>query len=172
MSMKAFHVALFAAALPLQAQDSAVFARIRDEGFNRSKVFETAVQLSDVHGPRLAGSPQFREAAEWAVKELTVFGLANAALEPWGTRGGRSWSVVRHSIEMTAPRYQRLVAFPRAWSPPTAGVVRGRPIITAIRGDSDFAKYRGQLKGAIILNAPAAVDLQRFRPIAERFSAT
>lgn len=150
--------------------DTSVLGRIRDEGFNRSKVFETAVALSDVRGPRLAGSPQFREAAEWAVKELTSWGLTNVALEPWGTRGGRSWTVTRHSIEMTAPRYQRIVAFPRAWSPPTQGVVRGKPIVTAIRADSDLVRYKGQLKGAIILNAPASVDLARFRPTAERFS--
>ncbi len=151
--------------------DTSVLARIRDEGMNRSRVFETAVTLSDIFGPRLAGSPHYREAAEWAVKELTSYGLTGAALEPWGTRSGRSWTVTRHSIEMTAPRYQRIVAFPRAWSPPTPGVVRGRPIITAIRGDSDIAKYRGRLKGAIILNAPAQVDVNRFRPIAERFTA-
>lgn len=162
---------LLPAALFAQTPDSSVLARIRDEGFNRSRVFETAIALSDIRGPRLAGSPQFREAAEWAVQELTSWGMTNAALEPWGTRGGRSWSVTRHSIEMTAPRYQRIVAFPRAWSPATPGVVRGKPIVTAIRGDSDLVRYRGQLKGAILLNAPAAVDLARFRPTAERFSA-
>ena len=162
--------ATLAAQTPSAAADTSVLGRIRDEGFNRSKVFETAIALSDVRGPRLAGSPQFREAADWAVKELTSWGLVNAALEPWGTRGGRSWSVTRHSMEMLTPRYQRIVAFPRAWSPPTQGVVRGKPIVTAIRGDSDFARYRGQLKGAIILNAPASVDLTRFREIAERFT--
>jgi carboxypeptidase Q len=169
----AIAMSLQAAAVRAQtppAPDTSVLARIRDEGLNRSRVFETAISLSDVHGPRLAGSPQFREAADWAVMELTSYGLT-AALEPWGTRAGRSWSVTRHSIEMTAPRYQRIVAFPRAWSPPTAGIVRGRPIITAIRADSDLVKYRGKLRGAIILNAPAQVDAARFRPIAQRFSA-
>lgn len=152
------------------ASDTTILARIRDEGFNRSRVFQTAVALSDIRGPRLAGSPQFREAAEWAVQELTSWGMTGATLEPWGTRRGRSWSVTRHSVEMTAPRYQRIIAFPRAWSPPTPGVVRGKPIITAIRADSDLVKYRGQLRGAIILNAPASVDLARFREIARRFS--
>ena len=170
MSVRLSMVLLLPATLAAQAPDSAVLARIRDEGFNRSRVFETAIELSDIRGPRLAGSPQYREAAEWAVKTLTAWGMTSATLEPWGTRGGRSWSVTRHSMEMVTPRYQRIVAFPRAWSPATQGVVRGKPIITAIRGDSDFARYRGQLKGAILLNAPAAVDLTRFRETAERFS--
>jgi carboxypeptidase Q len=161
--------AALAAQAPAPA-DTSVLGRIRDEGFNRSRVFQTAVELSDIRGPRLAGSPQFREAAEWAVSQLTTWGMTGATLEPWGTRGGRSWTVTRHSIEMTAPRYQRIVAFPRAWSPATPGVVRGKPIVTAIRGDSDLVKYRGQLRGAILLNAPASVDLTRFREMARRFS--
>lgn len=33
--------------------DTAVVARIRDEGFNRSQVMETASWLTDVYGPRL-----------------------------------------------------------------------------------------------------------------------
>jgi len=150
--------------------DLAALSRIRDEGFNRSRVFETAVMLSDVYGPRLAGSPQFREAADWAVKELTSYGLT-AGLEPWGTRGGRSWSVTRYSVEMTAPRYQRLVAFPRAWSPPTNGVVRGKPMIARIRADSDIAKYRGQLRGSILLLSSTTFDSARFYPLSERFTA-
>src|SRR5688500_13361240 len=96
---------LLPVAAAAQMPDSAVLARIRDEGFNRSKVFETAIALSDIRGPRLAGSLQFREAAEWAVKELTAWGMTGAMLEPWGTRGGRSWSVTRHSMEMLTPRY-------------------------------------------------------------------
>jgi carboxypeptidase Q len=150
--------------------DSAVFARIRDEGFNRSRVVETAIMLSDVYGPRLAGSPQYRAAAEWAARELTSYGLS-ATLEPWGTRGGRSWMATRHSVEMLAPQYQRIVAFPRAWSPAIQGVVRGRPIVTNIRADSDLVKYSGKLKGAIILNGPARTDTARFYPLGHRFSA-
>ena len=38
--------------------DTAVGSRIRDEGFNRSQVMETASRLTDVYGPRLTNSPQ------------------------------------------------------------------------------------------------------------------
>jgi carboxypeptidase Q len=163
-------------ALPLGAQapasDSAVLARIRDEGTRRSRVVETAVMLSDVLGPRLAGSPEYREAAEWARAELERYGLRNAALEPWGRRRGRSWSVARHSIELVSPRYQRIRAFPRAWSPPTAGVVRGTPVVVDVRADSDVVKYRGKLRGAIVMNGGARFDTAqaRFEPHARRFT--
>ena len=54
--------------------------RIKEEGFGRSRVMDIASYLTDVHGPRLTGSPNIRAAAEWAVKEMKAWGLANATL--------------------------------------------------------------------------------------------
>lgn len=87
-------------------QDSvtAVLGRIRDEGLNRSHVLETALGLSDLNGPRLSGSAGYMRAAAWARDQLASWGLARAALEPWGRRGP-SWELDRFSIEMTAPTY-------------------------------------------------------------------
>jgi len=167
----AAHVAAATVGAQTFTPDSAILARIRDEGLKRSQVFATAAAISDGFGPRLAGSPAFRSAAEWVVGQASAWGLSNATLEPWGTRGGWSWTVTRHSVEMTAPRYQRIVAFPRAWSPPISGVIRGKPIVTNIRADSDVVKYRGQLKGAILLNGATRPDTARFYPLARRFTA-
>lgn len=150
--------------------DTSVLARIRDEGLKRSRVMETAIQLSDVRGPRLAGSPEYREAAEWARTQLAMYGLINARLDQWGPRTGASWRVERHSLEMRAPRYQRLVAYPKAWSPPVNGTIRGRPVLVEIRADSDLVKYRGQLRGRIVLNGKAAPAQPSFAPMAHRFS--
>ena len=52
--------------------------------------------LTDVHGPRLTGSPNIRAAGEWAVKEMQSWGLANARLESWGPFG-RGWTNDRSS---------------------------------------------------------------------------
>ena len=169
------------AAVPASAAreevDAALNARIREEGFARSRVMETATMLSDVLGPRLAGSPSYGEAAEWARRELASYGLAGAALEPWGARRGRAWVVDGHSVEMVEPRYARIVAQPKAWSPPTAGAVRGRPVLVPrLRGDSDLARLRGRLRGAILLVGEAAArdtahQRWRFQPPARRLSA-
>ena len=43
-----------------------VVERIRDEGLNRSRVMDYAWYLTDVIGPRLAGSDAMRESQEWA----------------------------------------------------------------------------------------------------------
>jgi len=72
-------LAVFAvAAFGLQAQehlDLATLHKIKTEAFENSKVMETEFYLTDVHGPRLTNSPQFFEAADWAVKQLTEWGI-------------------------------------------------------------------------------------------------
>jgi carboxypeptidase Q len=61
--------------------DAAALAKIKDEGLNRSKVMETAFYLTDVCGPRLAGSEGLARANAWTKKRLTDYGLANANVE-------------------------------------------------------------------------------------------
>lgn len=148
-----------------------VLSRIRDEGLQRSRVLETATILSDVFGPRLAGSPGYRAAAEWTRGTLAGYGLANARLEAWGTRGGRSWTVERHSLELEAPYYARLVAYPYAWSPSTQGTVRGTPVhVAALRTEEDVAKVAELVRGKIVLVGPVPADPARFKPLAHRWS--
>jgi len=52
-----------------------VIKKIRDEGFNHSKVDEYIWTISDLHGPRLAGSPNLRQTQEWAKKTIDQYGL-------------------------------------------------------------------------------------------------
>ena len=54
-------------------------------------------------------------------KEL---GLANAAMEPYGTFG-RSWELQKFYAAMTAPQYMPLIGYPKAWTPGTNGVLKG-----------------------------------------------
>jgi hypothetical protein len=73
--------------------DLQVVQRLRKEGLENSKVMEYLSYLSDVHGPRLSESPQYRKAGEWVVTTLTQLGLANAKMEPYG-QFGRGWECV------------------------------------------------------------------------------
>src|SRR4051794_39583262 len=57
--------------------------RVKYEGLQHSKVMELASYLTDVYGPRLTGSPEIKEAAEWAGKTMRDWGLANVHLEPF-----------------------------------------------------------------------------------------
>ena len=63
--------------------------RIKDEGLQRSKVMEIESYLTDVYGPRLTGSPNIKEAADWAQKTMKEWGLANVHIETWPF--GRGW---------------------------------------------------------------------------------
>ncbi|HKW98037.1 MAG TPA: M20/M25/M40 family metallo-hydrolase [Bryobacteraceae bacterium] len=124
--------------------------RIKHEAFENSKVMENAYYLTDVYGPRLTGSPGLQAAAEWAERRFTEWGLTNAKLEKWGPFG-RSWYCVRFSADMKEPQYSPLIGFARPWSPGTNGTVTGEPILAPIRTEADMEKFKGKLKGKIVL---------------------
>jgi hypothetical protein len=77
--------------------DEEMIARIKMEAFQRSRVMETVAYLTDVHGPRLTGSPNLKSASLWARDRLASWGLADPRLEAWG-RFGRGWSIERFSV--------------------------------------------------------------------------
>ena len=144
--------------------------RIKDEGFARSKVMEIASYLTDVYGPRLTNSPGFRKAAEWTVKQLTGWELANVKLEPWGPFG-HGWSNDRfHATATTAGGSFPLIGYPAAWTPGTDGIVRGDAMFAPIETPDDIAKFKGQLKGKIVLIQPIREVSALWDPPARRFT--
>ncbi len=144
--------------------------RIRREGLESgSKVMEYLSWLSDVYGPRLSESPQYRKAGEWAVKTLTEIGLSNAQMEPWGTFG-RGWELQKFYAAMTAPQYMPLIAYPKAWTPGINGPVKGEAVLLEVQKVEDLEKYKGKLKGAIILSQGEQEVSLDFSPEASRLS--
>ncbi len=178
--------------------DLTTIHRIKQEAFQSSKVMEHLFYLTDVHGPRLTSSPGYVAAADWAMKALSAWGLENVKREKWGPFG-RSWSLTRLSAHLLEPQYTPLIAVPLAWSPSTEGVITGEPILAPMpslstRGgggepgrppafdpaqrpappseaevDRALERFKGKLKGKIVLTAQprplrphAAPDSQRF----------
>ena len=135
-------------ALAQEKLDWATLGRIRDEGFRRSQVMETAGQLTDVHGPRLTGSPQYKAAADWARQQLETWGLANAHLESWAF--GRGWSFERCTAHVVSPMSFPLVALPKAWTAGTNGPVRGKVLRVKAETEADVEKLKGQLAGLVL----------------------
>jgi hypothetical protein len=127
-----------------------IVSRIKSEGFQNSQVMETLFWLTDVHGPRLTGSPNMKASSEWARDQLAKWGMENAKLESWGTFG-RGWTTEKFSIEMLEPQYQPIIAWPQAWTAGTNGAVSGTPVIMNVTTEEDLAKYKGKLRGAIVL---------------------
>jgi carboxypeptidase Q len=133
--------------------DLGVLHRIKAEAFGQnSRVMDTAFYLTDVYGPRLTGSPAFKTAGDWAVKKMTEWGLANVKEEPWGPFG-RGWNCTHFSAEMTEPEFQPLIGFAQPWSAGTDGQVSGEAVMAVMTGPEDFEKFKGKLKGKIVLTA-------------------
>ena len=124
--------------------------RIRYEGFHNSKVMDYATGLMDSIGERLTGSPNMKRANEWTRDQFTAMGLSNAHLEPWGPFG-RGWANQYVNVRMTSPDVVTLLAYPKAWTPGTNGVVQGKCIRATIDDKKDFDKYKGKLAGMIVI---------------------
>jgi len=152
-----------------EAFDQQMIARIKAEGFQNSQAMEIVSYLTDVSGPRLTNSPALRAAQEWSRDRLKGWGLENAQLEAWGTFGP-GWSVKKFSAEMTEPQYAALIAYPKAWTPSTKGTVAGKPIIVEVKSKADFEKYRGKLRGAIVMNGKPTSTRGGFAPDATRIT--
>lgn len=150
--------------------DTAVVARIRDEGFNRSQVMETASWLTDVYGPRLTNSPNTRAAADWTIRRLASWGIGNGRVEPWGTFG-IGWSNQALFVRAVEPQAYPVIANVAAWTPSTNGWVRGEAVMVNDLTDSSvFAKYAGKLRGKFVLITDPPAIAPRFRPDARRYS--
>jgi carboxypeptidase Q len=135
--------------------DLETVSRIRYEGFHNSQVMTFASGLMDSIGERLTGSPNMKRANEWTRDTLTEIGLSNAHLEPWGPFG-RGWANQYVNVRMTSPDIVPLIAYAKAWTPGTNGVVTGKCIRANIEKKEDFDKYRGKLAGMIVIFGPDA----------------
>ena len=143
--------------------------RIRTEAVAHSKVMDNLFYLTDVHGPRLANSPNYFAAADWVVKQMGAYGI-DAREEKWGPFG-TSWRYTKFYAALTAPEYQPLIGFPLAWSKGTGGPISAEAIYAPIYTDADMDKWRGKLKGKIVLASEERALHQVTEPLSERWTA-
>jgi hypothetical protein len=149
-------VFLLVAAAPVaqtsETTDIAGLARIRDEGINRSQVMDHLWWLSEVHGPRLTGSPALERASDWVMKRVTGWGLADVHQERFPF--GKGWTLDRFSLHLVEPQAQPIIGYPKAWSASTTGRVLAEVVRVDIASEADLEKHRGTLKGKIVLTQP------------------
>ena len=133
--------------------DTQILSEVRDH----SEVMQNLEYLSDSIGPRLTGSPQLKQANEWTAEQMKKYGLVNVHLEPWTI--AHSWTRGTASARMVSPAEHPLSIASAGWSPSTAGVVRGPVVYFDAKSKADFDKYRGKLKGAVVIyQEPAALS--------------
>jgi carboxypeptidase Q len=130
--------------------DLTMYARIREEGLKHSHVMEFGAALADGIGPRLTGSPNMTKANAWTRDTLTKIGLENAHLEDWG-EFGMGWQQINTWVRMISPDPEPLWAQAAPWSPATNGPVTGEIVYMNVQELGDLDKYKGTLKGKIVL---------------------
>ncbi len=168
--MIALLIVLFTAgAFAQEKLDLQMLDRIRNEGLVNSKITDFLIYLCDIYAPRLPDSPQYVKAGEWVVGKAKELGLANAAMETYGTFG-RSWELLKYYAAMTEPQYMPIIGYPKAWTPGTNGVLRGPAVLIQAKTVADLDQYKGKLKDAIVL-LQGEQDLPiSFDPMASRLS--
>src|SRR5262249_44729082 len=104
--------------------------RLRAEETNNSKIMWILHEITDVHGPRLTGSPGLRDAQDWAVATMKSWGLTNVKLEPWNFNH-QGWQNYETSANVLKPFQQPLSVRAVAWTPGTKGTVEG-PVLVVV----------------------------------------
>jgi carboxypeptidase Q len=104
--------------------------RLRTEETNASKIMWIMHEVSDVHGPRLTGSPGLRAAQDWAVATMKSWGLSNVKLEPWNFNH-QGWQNYELEANVTQPFQQPLNVRAVSWTPGTKGMVEG-PVLVVV----------------------------------------
>lgn len=153
----------FVVAQGQSAIDPDINQKIRAEENDHSQIMHTMHFLADIYGPRLTGSPNHKAAAEWAVKQMTDWGLVNAHLEPWDF-GHPGWVNERASGYILAPVHDQLTFKVLSWTPSTKGTVTAQIFLMTPPEkpkQEDLAAYlesvKNQVKGKIVMVGKAEV---------------
>ena len=137
-----------AAVSPTEA-DAKIIAEVKD----RSEVVKNLQYLCDVIGPRVTGSAKLEKANKWAEKKMTEYGLTNVKLEPWEIPVG--WERGTATMTLVEPNAgKQLTVASAAWAPGTKGKVTAEVVAIEAKTKDDLAKYKGNLKGKVVLPRP------------------
>src|SRR5579859_3628764 len=130
---------------PFAAADAKILAEIHDH----SEAAQNLEYISDNIGPRLTGSPQLKAANDWTAEQFRKYGLTNVHLESW--KIAHTWTRGTARARIVYPTEHPLTIASAGWAPGTSGVVKGPVVFFDAEKKDDFEKFRGKLKGAIVI---------------------
>lgn len=141
---------LFSSGLTYAQGNNPVIENIIKEAKENSQLKTLAHELTDGIGPRLVGTPQMKEAHDWAIAKYKSWGIS-AKNEQWGEWSG--WERGITHIDMVHPRTKSLEGMQLAWSPSTRGKsVTAETIILADLPDSiAFQNWLPAVKGKFVM---------------------
>ncbi len=133
-----------------QKADTTLIKNIIAEANNNSQLTKMGHELLDNIGPRLVGTPQMKQAADWAVNTFKSWGI-NSYTQNWGT--WRGWERGITHVDMLSPRVRSLEAMQLAWSGNTKGKTINAEVIALpdVADSLAFAKWLPSVKGKFVL---------------------
>lgn len=144
-------LALFITSFSIIAQDQQkVVDAIVKEANENSQLERLAHELLDVIGPRLVGTPEMKQAHDWAVEQYEDWGIS-AENQQWGE--WRGWQRGVTHIDMVSPRVRTLEGMILAWSPGTGkkGTTAEVIILPDLADSSAFAAWLPNAKGKFVM---------------------
>lgn len=151
--------------------EDSILQVIRQHGMAQSQVMDLASWITDVHGPRLTGSPKLQRAKTWAVQTLKAWGMENVHQDAWGPFG-TSWELEEFAMHAYTPEYWPVLAYPKAWSPSVKGTLRGEVVYLQANEEKDLEAYRGKLAGKFVLLDTIRELNEWFEPQSKRYEAS
>src|SRR6056300_613041 len=132
------------------AQEQSTIEDIIKEDQENSQLENLAQELLDGIGPRLVGTPQMKNAHDWAVEKYKQWGI-QARNESFGN--WRGWERGISHIDMLQPRVQSLRGTQLAWSPSTSkkGVTAEIIILPNVTSPEEFKSWLPNVEGKIVL---------------------
>src|SRR5262249_8354028 len=132
--------------------------RVLDDAKRGSEIMANLTHLCDVIGPRLTGSANLRRANEWAAAKMREDGLVNVHQEEWTLPEG--WQRGPAHARLIEPDNGRTISLASyGWYPGTKGKLQADVIAFDAYTKDEMARYKGKLKGAVVLSGPPSTVL-------------
>jgi len=124
--------------------------QIIKEATENSQLQPLAHELLDVIGPRLVGTPQMKNAHDWAVATYKKWGIT-AKNEEWGS--WRGWERGITHVDLISPRNVSLSGTQLAWNPSTSedGITAELITIPEVTDALAFSEWLPNVQGKFVL---------------------
>ncbi|WP_299398057.1 M20/M25/M40 family metallo-hydrolase [uncultured Gelidibacter sp.] len=131
-------------------QKNAVIENMIKEATENSQLEHLGHELLDVIGPRLVGTPEMKQAHDWAVETYKKWGIQaeNQQYGEW-----KAWQRGISHIDMVSPRVQSLKGMQLAWSPSTGpkGVTAEVITLPTVKDSMEFKNWLKNAKGKFVM---------------------
>ncbi|RXJ52937.1 M20/M25/M40 family metallo-hydrolase [Gelidibacter gilvus] len=131
-------------------EKNAVIENIIKEANENSQLEILGHHLMDVIGPRLVGTPQMKQAHDWAVDTYAKWGIPaeNQQYGEW-----KAWERGITHIDMISPRVQSLAGTQLSWSASTGpkGVTAEVINLPTVKDSLDFKNWLKNVKGKFVM---------------------